>query len=331
MKLYLTLALVALLLNTGYAKNVPKNRNLKASSSEEVVVQETAADSDDLSENVVDNENTAVVNNDALSSTINLLENTNSAPVETTIVQNAPTKTLSRVSTVNVVNQPLTTRTVVTPVQVPSVQTVSVQSVPQTLNVVKTQTPVQTVSVQSVPQTVNVVKTTSVPTSKTVVVNQVPQQQVLWQQAPQQTVRYVQQQPQYVWQQPQTQQYVWQQPQEQFVTVQAQPQTQYVWQQPQQQLVTVQAPQKQVVWRQPQQQLVTVQAPQKQVVWRQQAPIQTVNVVKSLRVPNPQVVSLTPSKTVSRQTVLTGSQLVSDVVDESASRDVVVQETESNY
>ena len=189
--------MIALLFSFGITANVPRP-HLRGAASEEVVVQETSAESD-VDDNVVDSVNsinTLVNNEESLSNTVNLLDSTHTAP-EVTLVENAPTKTLSTVSNSGYsksVNQPATR--VVTPVQTVPVQTVSVQTVPvQTVPVQSVQTvPVQTVNVLKSQTPAQSVKTSA--PSKTVVVSQVPQQQVV-QTAPQQQVVYsVQQQPQ---------------------------------------------------------------------------------------------------------------------------------------
>lgn len=174
---------VALLFNFGISAKVPRP-HLRSAASEEVVVQETSAESD-VDDNVVDNANTLVNHEEGLSNTVNLLDSTHTAP-EVTLVENAPTKTVSKL-----VNQPATR--VVTPVQTVPVQNVAVQTVPvqnlavqtvpvQTVSVLKSQTPVQSVKSQA--------------PSKTVVVSQVPQQQQVVQTVPQQQVVYSVQQPQ---------------------------------------------------------------------------------------------------------------------------------------
>lgn len=322
MKSFLTLALVALLFTSAFA--VPKT-HYKSSSSNDVVVQETVADSENLDDNVVDNDNTNLntVNNNVVNEQDSLsnanVETTHntpvapvapvvapvvSTPVVNTVVNSAPTKTLHH------------QRSVVTPV---------------VHNVVKTQAPVVTTSV---------VKSVQAPQTQ-VVYSQVPQQQV-WSVQPQTHV-VKSEAPTQVWSQVVPQQQ-WQSSvvPEQQVVYQVQPQQQWQTQQWQTPVVYQSQPQKteSVVYSQvPQQQQVSVvlrknhvqpTLVRKNVVLEQTRPVQYTKTVAT-KLANPQVYVVSPSKTVARQSVLTGAQLVSDVADESAKSDVVVQEVEQNY
>jgi len=303
MKLFIVACLVALVFTAGIdAKNTPKK--LKTASSEEVVVQEEAAESDSEENNVE-----VALTSDGDANTVNLLD---AGTPEVSLVQNAGTKSvLSTGSSTNFVSP---------------VKSVLTSAPLQTVNVLKS-SPVQTV---------NVMKTA--PVSKTVTYSQ-PQQQVVYSQ-PQQHVLYTQvQQPQQVvyTSQPQAVKYSWTQPQQQVVYSQPQQQVLYTQvQQPQQ--VTYTQPQQQVVYSHvPQQQNVVVMkgAPRQSVLRstvQQWSPMTTVS--KSVRLANPIVYSLTPTRpvtTYSKQTLLTGSQLAGDMSDsmESSKTDFISQETES--
>jgi len=350
MKLYLSLALVALLFNFSIAARVPKN--LKSAASENLIVQEPAAETDTDNNAVeLDNAPSSPVDNDETgTNTVNLLDTTNTAS-DVTLVENAPTKTLATVTTHN-------TAKLVTPLKtavVTSVQPVSVKTLtPQTVSVFKTQTPTVTKTVHAVPQQV----TTYSQVQPQVTTYSQAQPQVTYSQVQPQITTYSQAQPQVTYSQVQPQTKVWTAQQPHQVVYKQVPQ-QVVYSQPEQTLYNQQPQQSyySVQQQQPQQSYYSVQ-PQPVVVLKsknvqpnyvrksvivdqapalkttfQVQPVQHYTKTVTTKVANPMVFQLSPARqSFSKQTTLTGSQLSADVSDslESAKTNVVVQETE-NY